>query len=107
MPEIMEPYLGSPARLRVGSKLRVSEQLPVNFRIDNTECSGELIDVTGTLHIVNHFTVQEDGTHHVNSQFNFAGVKGVGLNPRSLKHTGTEYIIPAAGDQNAFARVYD
>ena len=68
-----------------------SEQFPVAFTIDATECAGELIDVTGTLHVVNHFTVQEDGTYHVNTHFNFAGGKGEGLT------TGDMYVVPASG----------
>ena len=33
----------------------------------------------------------------VNSHFNFAGLKGVGLDPLTLEPTGTEYVIPASG----------
>ena len=68
-----------------------SEQFPVEFTTDATECAGELIDITGTLHVVSHFTAQEDGTYHVNTHFNFAGVKGVG------RTTGETYVVPATG----------
>jgi hypothetical protein len=68
-----------------------SERFPVEFTTDATECAGELIDVTGTLHVVNHFTIQENGTYHVNSHFNFAGGKGVG------QTTGDMYVVPASG----------
>jgi hypothetical protein len=68
-----------------------SEQFPIEFAIDASACGGEVINVTGTIHTVNHFTLQEDGTYHVNSHFNFAGVKGVGLT------TGEMYVIPASG----------
>jgi len=68
-----------------------SEQFPIEFAIDMSACGGEEIDVTGTLHTVNHFTVRPDGTYHVNSHFNFAGVKGVG------RTTGDNYVIPALG----------
>ena len=71
----------------------VVEQFPIDFAIDMSACGGgEVINVTGTLHTVNHFTVQEDGTYHVNSHFNFAGVKGVGLT------TGDNYVVPASGN---------
>jgi len=67
-----------------------AEQFPIDFAVD--ACGGgEVINVTGTLHTVNHLTVQEDGTYHVNSHFNFAGVKGVGLT------SGDTYVIPASG----------
>jgi hypothetical protein len=69
----------------------VSEHFPVDFTLDASECAGELIQVTGTLHIVNHFRAQEDGTYHINSSFNLAGVKGVGLT------TGEVYVVPASG----------
>jgi hypothetical protein len=69
----------------------VSEQFPVDFLIDTSGCAGELIHVTGTLHTVNHFTLQEDGTYHANSHFNLAGVKGVGLT------SGDTYVVPASG----------
>ena len=69
----------------------VSEQFPVDFVIDASACAGELIHVTGTLHTVNHFRLQEDGTYHANSQFNLAGVKGVGLTSEDT------YVIPASG----------
>ena len=68
-----------------------SEQFPVEFTTDATECAGELIDISGTLHVVSHFTVQPDGTYHVNTHFTFAGVKGVG------RTTGEMYVVPATG----------
>jgi hypothetical protein len=68
-----------------------SEQFPVDFLVDTSTCGGDVIPVTGTLHTVNHFTVQEDGTYHGNSHFNLVGVKGVGLT------TGEEYVIPSSG----------
>jgi hypothetical protein len=67
-----------------------SERLPVAYTADATECQGELIDLTGTVHTVNHFTQQEDGTYHITGQFNLAGVKAVG------QTTGDEYVVPAA-----------
>jgi hypothetical protein len=69
----------------------VSEQFPAEFGIDSS-CAGEVIDVTGTLHTVNHFTVQEDGTYHVNSHFNLQNMKGVG------QTTGETYVIASAGN---------
>jgi hypothetical protein len=68
-----------------------SEQFPVDFTLDASECAGELITVTGTLHTVNHFTADPDGTYHVNSHFNLMGAKGVG------QMTGKVYVIPSAG----------
>ena len=68
-----------------------SEQFPVEFLVDTSFCGGELIHVTGTLHTVNHFTLQEDGTYHGNSQYNLAGVKGVGLT------SGDTYVILSTG----------
>jgi hypothetical protein len=67
-----------------------SERIPVAFTLDATECQGELIDLTGTIHTVNHFTQQEDGTYHITGQFNLAGAKAVG------QTTGEEYVVPSA-----------
>ena len=69
----------------------VSEQFPVNFIIEPTDCTTEALEVTGTIHTVNHFTVQPDGTYHVNSHFNFQNAKAVGL------ESGTTYVIPVSG----------
>jgi hypothetical protein len=69
----------------------VSEQFPLDFLIDTTGCAGELIHVTGTIHTVNRFTVQEDGTYHGNSHFNLVGAKGVGLT------SGDTYVISSTG----------
>jgi hypothetical protein len=66
----------------------VSEQFPLDFPID-ARCAGEWIQVTGTIHTVNHFTLQDDGTYHGTSHFNFTGVKGVGLT------SGDTYVIPS------------
>jgi hypothetical protein len=73
----------------------VSEQEPLEFTLDATECAGEYIDLTGTLHTVNHVTMQEDGTYHVISNFNFQNVKGVGRNPETFEPTGNEYVFSA------------
>jgi hypothetical protein len=69
----------------------VVEEFPVDFTLDANECAGEEIQVTGTLRTVNHFTDLGDGQYHINSHFNLAGVKGVGLT------TGDTYVVPASG----------
>jgi hypothetical protein len=76
-----------------------SEQFPVHFIIDGTGpgCFGELIEITGTLHTVNHFRGKRDpegnpvGPLHANSHFNLMNVKGVG------QTTGDVYVIPNSG----------
>jgi hypothetical protein len=73
------------------TKGAVTEQFPVEFTLDASACAGELIDIKGTLHTVNHFTDLGDGQYHVNSHFNLAGVKGVG------QSTGEKYVIPSSG----------
>jgi hypothetical protein len=67
----------------------VSESMPLAFPIDASACAGEMIDITGTLHSVNHVTEREDGTLHANSTFHLVGVKGIG------QTTGEHYVIPA------------
>jgi hypothetical protein len=78
----------------------VSEQVPLDSIIDATQCGGELIKITGTLHQVSHFRPTEDGQYHVNTHFNSQNVKGVGLNPEAfpetLEPTGTEYVVPSS-----------
>jgi len=76
----------------------VSEQFPVDFTLDASECAGELIQVTGTLHTVNHFRAREDGSYHINSHFSLAGMKGVGLDPETGEPNGNQYVIPAVGN---------
>jgi hypothetical protein len=50
-----------------------------------------VIQITGTLHIVNQFTAVQDG-YHVVSHFNVANARGVGLT------TGDEYVIAGPGN---------
>ena len=82
----------------------VSEQLPQEFTLNATECAGELINVTGTLHTVNHFVGERDpetgdpvGQYHINSHFNFQNGKGVGLDPDTGEPNGNKYVIPFSG----------
>jgi hypothetical protein len=70
----------------------VSEQFPAVFTLDASACAGELIDVEGTLHTVNHVTDLGDGAYHINSHFNVANLQGTG------RTTGGNYVIPAAGN---------
>lgn len=70
----------------------VSEQFPANFTLDASACAGELIDVEGTLHTVNHVTDLGDGAYHINSHFNVANLQGTG------QTTGGNYVIPASGN---------
>jgi hypothetical protein len=80
--------LAKPAQAQTNGA--VSERFPIDQVIDGSACAGEDILVEGTLHTVNHFTLQDDGTYHVNSHFNFAGVKGVGLT------SGDNYVVSAS-----------
>ena len=73
----------------------VSQRFPYAATIDTSQCvGGEVIDITGTLHIVNQF-VPVQGGYHVTSTFNLVNAKGVGLDPETLEPTGTEYVISA------------
>jgi hypothetical protein len=84
------------------------EDFPVDFLIDGTPCPdcggcgvfGEYIRVEGTLHTVNYFRLQEDGTYHVNSHYSLQNVKGVGLireDDGTFTPSGTEYVIASSG----------
>jgi hypothetical protein len=50
--------------------------------------AGELVDLSGTLHIVSQFRFNPDGTVHVVSHFNPQGVSGVG-ETTGAKYQGT------------------
>jgi hypothetical protein len=63
-----------------------SENFPVDFLLA-PDCFGEEIEVTGTMHVVNHF-VPVKGGFHATSHFNLMNAKGVGLT------TGDQYVIP-------------
>jgi hypothetical protein len=75
----------------------VSEQVPIESTIDATECTGEFVDFTGTLHIVSIDKGREDGGYHITSHYNIQNVTAVGIDPRTLEPTGTEYRVRAAG----------
>ena len=66
-----------------------SETFPIDFNIDSA-CFGELIEVTGTAHIVNQF-VPVQGGWHITSTFNLMNMQGVGLT------TGDQYVVNAQG----------
>jgi hypothetical protein len=55
-----------------------------------------LIQRTGTIHFVDRF-FETDGGYHFRTHYNFANVRGVGLDPQRLEPTGTEYTDTAAG----------
>jgi hypothetical protein len=67
----------------------------IGFVIDTTDCTGELIQLTGTLHTADQF-FETDGGYHFSIHSNLSNVKGVGLDPQTLEPTGTEYTITAA-----------
>jgi hypothetical protein len=69
-----------------------TEKFPIAFTHDATDCAGEFIEVTGTMHFVNSYVAKEDGTWHVNSHLRLQG-NGVGINPETGELTGTEYVI--------------
>jgi len=62
--------------------------LPPGTQVDNTECGGELVDVSGDVHVVSQVTVRMDGSFHVVQHVNFIDVKGVG------ETTGNDYRVP-------------
>jgi hypothetical protein len=62
-----------------------SENYQLDFVI-NSSCSGESIEVTGTMHIVNHFVPVQGGSY-ATSYLQFINMKGVGLT------TGDQYVI--------------
>jgi len=73
-----------------------SEQFPIEFTTDATDCAGEVVYVTGTMHIVNHFVgdVDPEGTpvppYHNNYHINLMNVTAVG------ETSGAKYRVPAA-----------
>jgi hypothetical protein len=73
-----------------------SQWVEIGFMVDSTDCAGELIRFTGTMHFVDRF-FETDGGYHLRLHYNFAGVRGVGLNPQTLEPTGTEYTVTSAG----------
>jgi len=64
--------------------------------IDGSECTGEVINIEGTMHIVSESTATEGDGHHIIFHFNLQHVTGVGLDPVTFEPTGTEYAVPAA-----------
>jgi len=66
-----------------------SEQFPIDFTLDSA-CFGEIVEGTGTAHVVNQF-VPVQGGWHITSTFNLMNIKGVGLT------TGDQYVMNAQG----------
>jgi hypothetical protein len=67
----------------------VVEKFPFALSLDTTGCvGGEVIDITGTVHSVNHFVPVQRG-YHAYSTFSLVNARGVG------QPTGDEYVISA------------
>jgi hypothetical protein len=63
-----------------------TEWFEIDFIHDVTDCSGEIVEVTGTMHFVNSYVPKEDGTFNVNSHLRLQAT-GVG------QTTGNEYVV--------------
>jgi hypothetical protein len=79
-----------------------SQEFPLAGSIDSTECAGEVIDLTGTLHILTHFFADEEGGYHLNSHYNVQNGKGVGqttgeMYPFASSGAAVENYIPPSG----------
>lgn len=64
-----------------------SQSVPLELTIF-IPCSGETVAVTGELHILNHVTVNPDGSLHVVQHFNPQGVSGVSDAGNKFQGTG-------------------
>ena len=69
-----------------GTAVTTNEVVPLQFTV-LIPCVPEDVSVDGLLHIVNHTTVNPDGSFHVVSHFNPQGVSGIG---NSTGHTYRE-----------------
>jgi hypothetical protein len=74
------------------------EQIPINFV---TPGCGELIELSGTVHLVSHVTFDDAGGRHFVSQGNMQGVTGIGLTSGTVyQGTGVahgNFILPTGG----------
>jgi hypothetical protein len=71
---------------KVSSRGAQSENIPIIDRtLDNTLCGGELVTVSGVVHIVSQVFPRSDGSLRINQHLNFADLTGVG------EHSGLEY----------------
>jgi hypothetical protein len=68
----------------------VVEDFPLGVTFDST-CTGESIDIEGTLHTVNIFKARKDGGYHIISHYNLMNMRAVG------ETTGEEYVVPSSG----------
>lgn len=73
-------------------------KIPFDGLIDNLECAGELIAVTGDILIVSQVKQNMDGDLHIQGHVIFQGFKGTGVD------SGMDYVIFAAGSNIINAR---
>jgi hypothetical protein len=70
----------------------VVEDFPYEVSLDAAECTGEVINIEGTMHTVTNF-VRVQGGYHYHVTFSLANARGVGLDPQTLEPTGSEYVF--------------
>ena len=66
----------------------IHQTLPVDFNLNDEACGGDLIPLTGELNSVFHLFDDGAGGFHLNTEFNFANVKGTG------EPSGGHYTVP-------------
>ena len=64
------PALGAPA---------VSQRIDITGLFQDNECTGEGVELSGSLHIVTHVTANADGSFRVKVHTNTQGVTGTGI----------------------------
>ena len=79
-----------------------TEWYEIDFTHDGTDCSGELIEVTGTMHFVNAYVAKEDGTFNVNSHLRLQA-RGVGIDPETGEQT--DYVVHTKSSASEYYHV--
>jgi hypothetical protein len=70
---------------------RENFQIQIEATFDCTAAGGEIVDVSGTLHVADHLVQKEDGSFSLTVHSNAQGIRGIG------RSTGAQYQAPGMG----------
>lgn len=66
-----------PAARGQATTITTNESMPFTSSLTNP-CNGDVVTFSGTLHMVNHVTIDSAGGTHVETHVNYSGVSGTG-----------------------------
>ena len=76
-----------------------NEEVPVATTQINS-CNGDVVLLTGMMHVQNHYFTDNDGSSHLESHVNYQDVKGVGA-PSGSTYTATNTVDTTVNSNQA------